>query len=102
MTPEEADQLFLADVNKDGRLNAEELIEHFLNINKKMTKEQVEAHVQDIVQKYDVNNDRKISRIEFFAYDPALRKAVLERLKQDLGKQGILGLGDSEKGQVIC
>jgi len=101
MSPAEVEELFLADVNKDGRLNEEELIEHFSNINKTMTKEQVVLHVRDIVEKFDVNNDRKLSRVEFFAYDPALRKAVISALKQELGKVGILGLGDGEGGQVF-
>ena len=101
MTPEEADQLFLADVNKDGRLNDEELIAHFAAINTKMTKEQVVQHVKDIVHKFDVNDDRKLSRIELFAYDPGLRRAVIQALKAELGKAGILGLGDSEKGHVF-
>ena len=101
MSPEEADQLFLADVNKDGRLNDEELIAHFAAINTKMTKEQVVLHVKDIVHKFDVNDDRKLSRIELFAYDPGLRRAVIQALKAELGKAGILGLGDSEKGHVF-
>lgn len=100
MTPEQVDELFLADVNKDGRLQADELIEHFIATKNDMTKVQIEAHVRDIVEKYDVNGDRKISRSEFFAYDPALRKAVISSLKAQLGKTGILGLGDGEKGQV--
>ena len=102
MTPEEADEFFLADANKDGRLSQEELIAHFTAINKDtMTREEVVAHVREIVHKFDVNDDRKLSRVELFAYDPGLRRAVIQSLKAELGKTGILGLGDSESGQVV-
>lgn len=39
-------------------------------------------------------------RVEFFAYEPGLRKAVIRSLKAELGKSGILGLGDVENGEL--
>jgi len=38
-------------------------LQHFMVLKKKsMTKEQIIEHVKDIVNKFDVNGDRKISR----------------------------------------
>ena len=43
----------------------------------------------------------RLNRVEFFAYDPSLRKAVINSVKSELAESGgILGLGDVEKGQL--
>ena len=65
-----------------------------------MTKAEVTAMVKDIVSKFDINNDRKVSRVEFFAYDPALRRDVRAKLLDEWGKTGVLGVGGIESGQI--
>ena len=50
-----------------------------------------------IVKKFDVDNDRKISRVEFFAYDPALRKNVIDSYLSPL-----FDLIDNPRRLVMC
>ena len=55
--------------------------------------------VQDVIEKYDINDDKKVSKSEFYAYDPGLRKNVFQSLKKEWARTGVLGL-DVESGQV--